>query len=208
MLIVGASGFSLESLEVYIANGNKKEDVVFFDNVSPEIKPIIANNFNVIRSLEGLNMSNKEFILGIGGPSIREKLYNLFTSIEAKAFSLISKNAHIGVINNTIKDGVNIMTGTVITSNCFIGTGVLINLNVTVGHDTIIHDFVEICPGVNISGNCEIGRAAFIGTGAVLLPHIKVGEGAVIAAGAIVIKNVPAFTVYAGNPAIFKGNLK
>jgi sugar O-acyltransferase (sialic acid O-acetyltransferase NeuD family) len=210
MLIIGASGFSLESLEVYISNGNLKENVVFFDNTSAEIKPVIASNFKVLRSLNEISELHKnfDFILGIGGPSAREKLYNLFTSLGGDPYSLIAKNAHIGVINNTINDGVNIMTGTVITSNCVIGKGVLINLNVTIGHDTIIGDFCEICPGVNISGNCEIGRAAFIGTGAILLPHIKIGEGAIIAAGAVVIKDVPPFTMYAGNPAIFKRDLK
>ena len=99
------------------------------------------------------------------------------------------------------------MTGSIITSNCHIGQGVLINLNVTIGHDSIIHDFVEICPAVNISGNCEIGKSAFIGTGAILLPSIKIGEGAIVAAGSVVIKDVPPYTLFAGNPAVFKKKL-
>jgi sugar O-acyltransferase (sialic acid O-acetyltransferase NeuD family) len=210
MLIIGASGFSLESLEVYISNNNSLDEITFFDNVSKVINPLIEKQFPVIRSFEEVKLlpKNFEFILGIGTPSAREKLFTIFTSeFGGTPFNLISKNTNIGVMNNTIKKGVNIMTGSIITSNCHIGHGVLINLNVTIGHDTTIHDFVEICPGVNISGNCEIGKSAFIGTGAILLPSIKIGEGAVIAAGSVVIKDVPPYTLYAGNPAVFKKTL-
>lgn len=41
----------------------------------------------------------------------------------------------------------------------------------------------------------------FIGTNATLLPGISVGEGAVIAAGSVVTKDVPPYTIVAGNPA-------
>lgn len=210
MLIIGAGGFSLESLEVYLANNNSKEDVAFFDNVSTILNPFISENFKIIRSFEEVKSSfdSFEFILGIGSPSAREKMFSYFHSeLGGTPFNLISDNAHIGVLNNSIKSGVNIMTGTVITSNCRIGNGVLINLNVTIGHDTLIHDFVEICPGVNISGNCEIGKKAFIGTGAILLPSIKIGEGAVVAAGSIITKDVAPYTMVAGNPAVFKKQL-
>lgn len=40
-----------------------------------------------------------------------------------------------------------------------------------------------------------------IGSGAVLLPGIEVGSGAVIGAGAVVTKSVPANTTVIGNPA-------
>ncbi len=210
MLIIGASGFSLESLEVYLSNNKTDETIYFFDNVSEIITPYIAENFKVFRSFEEVSSTFKsfDFILGVGSPIIREKLYNHFTeNLNGTPFNLISKNAHIGVLNNSISSGVNIMTGSIITSSCKIGKGVLINLNVTIGHDTIIDDFTEICPGVNISGNCQIGKKVFIGTGAIILPSIKIGEGAIIAAGAVVTKNVEPFTMVAGNPAILKKNL-
>lgn len=47
----------------------------------------------------------------------------------------------------------------------------------------------------------KIGNRVFVGTRAMLLPGVSVGEGAVIAAGALVTKNVEAFTIVAGNPA-------
>jgi hypothetical protein len=46
-----------------------------------------------------------------------------------------------------------------------------------------------------------IGHDVWIGHGAIILPGRNVGNGAVIAAGAIVTKDVPAYAIVAGNPA-------
>ena len=46
-----------------------------------------------------------------------------------------------------------------------------------------------------------IGHDVWIGHGAVVLPFRNIGTGAVIAAGAIVTKDVPPYTIVAGNPA-------
>jgi sugar O-acyltransferase (sialic acid O-acetyltransferase NeuD family) len=206
MLIIGAGGFALECLEILFQNNYNKE-IYFFDNVNEFINPFIENNYKVVRSFEELNSldKNTEFILGLGNPSTRFFFHTKLTSeYNLKSSSLISDKSIIGKIENKICSNVNIMTGVVITSQCEINNGVLINLNSTIGHNTTIEQFVEICPGVNISGNCIIEEGAFIGTGANLLPGIKIGKGAIIAAGAVVTKNVKENTMVAGNPAIFK----
>ncbi|WP_048647698.1 CatB-related O-acetyltransferase [Nitratireductor soli] len=50
-------------------------------------------------------------------------------------------------------------------------------------------------------GDTIIGDGAWIGMRAMLMPGITVGEGAVVASGAIVTKDVPPYTIVAGNPA-------
>ena len=47
----------------------------------------------------------------------------------------------------------------------------------------------------------EVGHDVWIGHGAIILPGRNVGTGAVIAAGCIVTRDVPAYTIVAGNPA-------
>jgi acetyltransferase-like isoleucine patch superfamily enzyme len=44
---------------------------------------------------------------------------------------------------------------------------------------------------------------AWIGAGAMVLRGVTVGEGGVVAAGAVVTKDVPPFSIVAGNPAVF-----
>lgn len=51
-----------------------------------------------------------------------------------------------------------------------------------------------------------IGRDVWIATGAVILAGATIGEGAIIGAGAVIRGTVPAFAIYAGNPAVQVGD--
>jgi len=91
----------------------------------------------------------------------------------------------------TIKGQVAIIDGMRIEDDVFIGP------NATFTNDRFPRSRRE-------SWRCEtmvIGRGASIGSGAVFLPGVNVGEGAMVGAGAVVTKDVPPFTVVAGNPA-------
>ncbi len=62
-------------------------------------------------------------------------------------------------------------------------------------HDLEAEDFKAITAPV------EIGNYVFIGPRAIILPGVKIGDGAVVAAGAIVTKDVEPFTIVGGVPA-------
>jgi len=53
-------------------------------------------------------------------------------------------------------------------------------------------------------GSVFIGNDVWIGTGAVIMSGVTIGDGAVIAAYSVVAKDVPPYTIVAGNPAIVK----
>lgn len=52
-------------------------------------------------------------------------------------------------------------------------------------------------------GDIVIGNDVWIGRESVIMPGVKIGDGAIIAAYSVVAKNVPAYTIYGGNPAKF-----
>ena len=55
--------------------------------------------------------------------------------------------------------------------------------------------------GLEYGEPIEIGDDVWIGGGAILLPGVSVAEGAVVGAGSVVTRDVPADTIVAGNPA-------
>ncbi|MBC8096553.1 MAG: acyltransferase [Akkermansiaceae bacterium] len=65
----------------------------------------------------------------------------------------------------------------------------------TLGHDPQSPDFSDR------GGDVIIGDKVWIGYRAVILPGVEVGEGAVIAAGAVVTRNVEPYAIVAGVPA-------
>jgi maltose O-acetyltransferase len=94
--------------------------------------------------------------------------------------------------------------------NCRLHGPVSIGRDVMMGPDVVIiarnHAFQDtdapmIEQGYDEPRAVAIGNDVWIGTRAIILPGIAVGDGAVIAAGAVVTKDVPAGAVVGGNPA-------
>ena len=206
IVILGAGGFALECAEILYQMGFNHSEISFFDNVSSEFNSYILANHQIIRTFKELEaFEDFSYVIGIGNPFYRKKFAENLKKIKnASPLKLISPYANIGSIENKISEEINIMTGSIVTSQCTIEKGVLINLNCTIGHNTFVGKYTEICPGVCISGSCHIEEGVFIGTGAILLPKIRIGKGAIIAAGAIVTSDVSSNTMVAGNPAKFK----
>ena len=204
MLIVGAKGFAKEVLEV-LHQLNQLENVVFYDDVNSNIPDLLYNQFQVVKNSDDAQKFFKEkdskFTIGIGNPELRKKLYDKFISIGGVFTSTISPYAKIGNYGNSIGEGSNIMTGTVITNDVQISKGVLINLNCTIGHDSIVGEFVEMSPGVHISGNCKIGDYSVFGTNSTVLPKISIGKNVIIGAGSVVTKDIPDNSLAIGIPA-------
>lgn len=119
----------------------------------------------------------------------------------------IGKKSHLHMGTQFFKpSGVTIGKGTIIGQNAFldgrdkltIGDHVDIASDVMIynsEHDINADDFVATAAAV------EIGDYVFIGPRAIILPGVKIGRGAVIAAGAVVTKDVEDFAMVGGVPA-------
>jgi acetyltransferase-like isoleucine patch superfamily enzyme len=116
------------------------------------------------------------------------------------AFVEIQKNA---VIGKNVK----------VSSHTFICEGVRIEDNVFVGHNvSFIND--KYPRSANADGSLQteadwqvvstvVKKGASIGTSVTILCGVTIGENAVVGAGSVVTKDVPANAIVAGNPARF-----
>lgn len=129
-----------------------------------------------------------------------------------------------------INDLTSIREGCAIDDDVVIGRGVMILYGCRIGARSRIQDQAHIVGNMVIEEDVFIGMAvtttndndvyltrfglakpdlkppmvrrfAVIGAGATILPGVEIGEGALVAAGAVVTRNVPAWTVVAGVPA-------
>jgi acetyltransferase-like isoleucine patch superfamily enzyme len=93
--------------------------------------------------------------------------------------------------NVTIKNGVQVWDGITIEDNVFVGPNV-----------TFTNDRYPVSGNKNFKLlRTRVCKGASIGAGAVILPGVVIGEKAVVAAGAVVTKDVPAGYLAIGNPA-------
>lgn len=109
---------------------------------------------------------------------------------------VIGKNCHFGIQNhitsvNSVTIGDNLLTGkwVTITDN---------------SHGGMLMSEQQMAPlqrPICSKGPVRIGNNVWIGDKATILPNVTIGDGAVIAANAVVTKDVPEYSVAAGNPA-------
>ena len=102
-----------------------------------------------------------------------------------------------------------IMMGAVINIGAVIGEGTMIDMGAVLGGRAIVGNNCHVGAGAVLAGVIEPASATpvivednvLIGANAVVIEGVRVGAGAVVAAGAVVIEDVPAGTVVAGCPA-------
>lgn len=117
--------------------------------------------------------------------------------------------------NNKIGNDVSIGTNAVVERDSSIGDGVRLHSNVFVPEYTNISKGAWVGPNVVFTNarhplcrkvkecmkGAVVGAGAKIGANSTILPSIKIGENALIGAGSVVTKDVPAGMVAFGNPA-------
>ncbi len=203
MIVAGAGGHAKEIAGIF-NDLNQIERVFFFDDKTLNGDEFIFNRFEIIKTDERVKaefQNDARFVLGVGNPNVRRALAEKLSALGGILTSVISPFSRIGSFSVTLGEGLNIMTGAVITQQVIIGKGCLINCNAIIHHDCRIGDFCELSPGCILLGKVTVGDFSIIGAGAVVLPGVKIGNNAIIGAGAVVTKNVEENATVVGVPA-------
>lgn len=140
---------------------------------------------------------------------LKVMLLNLSGVDVAKSARIVSSVQFIGPKNIKIGEDTFIGHETLITgshnSSVIIGDFIDISNRVIIGTGT--HDIDmngKHTAGQGNSKDIEIEDGAWIGMGVIILPGVRIGKKSIVAAGSVVIDNVPSYSLVAGNPAKIK----
>ena len=148
---------------------------------------------------------------------VKQLITNVLVGDNVKFFNFVNvygcsidSNTKVGSFVEIQKD-VKIGKNCKISSHAFVCSGVTIEDNVFVGHGVMFTN--DLFPrAANLDGSQQtdedwlmletfVKKGASIGSNATIVCGITIGENALIGAGAVVVKDVPANSVIVGNPA-------
>ena len=138
----------------------------------------------------------------------RRQWYRHVNGIEIGKGSVVLMGAYlyVGVGRGNGSPDISIGSHTVINRECCLDGrgGLRIGSNVSISPGVWLltneHDMNDPFFASRL-GAIEIGDYAWLGSRALVLPGVKIGKGAVVAAGAVVTKDVPPYQVVGGVPA-------
>lgn len=177
----------------------------------------LSFTFKLLRAL-GFNYSEEEY----GDVSLWRVIKQFFTNIRRKRLANMMDWSILEPFNpRKLRPSIMRKMGCKVGKGCFIGDNVRIDLghadmitledgvSIAGGSRLLCHqrDFSNYCVGddynklgyvikpIVLKKGCLIGMESFV------LPGVTVGEGAIVGAGSLVTKDVPAWTVATGRPA-------
>jgi len=194
---------SVLSIDYYDRQPQSKKELLFIYWVL--FKATLSAGFNVMNAAYRLrNCKTGKMVTVKGRLKILSKGKIIFGD-GCRIWSHIGTTQISAGPRATIEIGENtfINTGTIITSRKYIKIG----KNCQIGNQVIMmdDDFHDVNERESKSGkdNIIIGDNVWVATRAMILKGVSIGDGAVIAAGSVVTKDVPAYTLVGGVPAKF-----
>jgi len=209
LVIVGAGGFGREVLDVVDAMNAAGADLEFVgyvddtDTSVPLLERLGAPYLGAVERLAedpSSIVADTGFVIGIGAGDVRRRLDEVLTNAGRRPLVLIHSMATVGG-DCRIDEGCILAAGARVTTNITLGRHTQLHVNSTIGHDSVLDDFVSVYPGATVSGNVHLEHGVTIGTGANVLPGLRVGAGAFVGAGAVVTSDVEPGVTVAGVPA-------
>lgn len=206
--IYGAGGFGREVawLVESCDTPDHRYTVACFIEDSPALQGQVINDIPVLSlAAARATFPDARVAGGIGSPQVRQTTMERSAAAGFRFATLI----HPRVERSRwieVDDGAVICAGSILTVNITLGRHIQINLDCTIGHDVVMGDYATLAPGAHISGWVHFGRRVYVGTGAVIIngtadAPLLIGDDAVIGAGAVVTKSVPARITVVGVPA-------
>jgi len=193
LFIVGAGGFGREAVwtveRINKAPGGPVWKVIGFADDDPAKASGNFEGYPMLGSVEKASADHPgaSVFIAIGDNAVRRRIYARLRGHDFPA--LIDPTAQVSPTTE-FKHGTYIAVEAVVSVGTEIGKFVIINARAGVGHDSIVGDFANIAPGVSLSGHTRIGSDVMMGTNSCTAPGATVGDGASVACGTPVFRDV------------------
>ena len=198
VFLLGLSGHALSVLEAMRLNGMFPKG--YFDKIKHERLDLIYCGDETIEE-NLIILDHSSFIFpSVGDNSLREKLI-LWAQTHQLNELLIQHPTAIIALDAQIGLSTFLGAGCIVNVQVKIGQGAIINTGAIIEHECTIGDFAHVGPGAVLAGNVLIEKSCFIGANATVKQGVKIGANTIIGAGSVVLTDIPANTVFAGNPA-------
>lgn len=203
IILLGAGGFGREVLSW--ANDANKNGLInkveyFLDD---DDDATLTSNYECTRLGKIIDYEidvTDLFLMGIASPQVKRKIYEKFKNNIDQFVTLIHPSSVVAK-TAVIGRGVVVCPFSLISADVEIMDFVTINALSSVGHNSIIGKFSTLSGHVDITGQATVGDEVFFGTGAKVVPKIKIGSRSKIGAGCTVMRSVRVDTTYHTQPA-------
>lgn len=198
-LVIVAGGSGQHASVVYEAAVLAGHRVAGYATVEPG-SPATLLDCPPLGPLDACPIEGVRFVVACGSNTQRRAISDSLAARGAE-FAAVIHPAAVVSPSATIAPGAMVLASAILGPRARIEAGAIVNHAAVVDHDCVVEAFANICPGVRLAGCVQVREDAFVGLSASVIQGLEIGRGAVVGAGAVVIRDVAAGATVVGVPA-------
>lgn len=208
VIVVGAGGHAVVVADALLTAGRSVLGFIDADQAKRHASILGLTVLGGDEQLARYGPDEVELANGLGGPGTAAGVAHgtLRRSVQQRLeaagwrFTTVRHPAATVSAHATLEPGAQVLAGAVVQPLARIGRGAIVNTRAVVEHHCMVGAFAHVAPGAVLCGEVLVGEECHVGAGAVVRQGVRLAPRVVVAAGAAVVRDVPAGVV-AGVPA-------
>lgn len=204
-MIVGAGGFGQEIIWA-AKNFNRIHpafDILGYCDDASDKKGKEIYGYQVLGAPEEVDRVLPEkpcFLCAIGKNQVRSHVVRRVLALGWRPVTIIDPSVTVAEYV-TVGDGTYVGAGSILSPYASIGNHVIINHDASIGHNSVLEDFVQVSPGGRVSGETILKEGATLGSNAAVAPGVTLGRYSTLGACSFAASDIPDRVTAVGVPA-------